>query len=145
MSDKLPYMEACLTVTNMSFDPHECTKVFGIQPTSVEVKGLPLPYSRIVNKSQLYPPKQPLCKESCWCLSTDWDQYDTIDNCLRCLIGKIWPARKTIRKFALANKLEISIILNINGAGKRNFLYEISPFVVRAAFYFRADFRFDVY
>ena len=145
MSDKLPYMEAFLTVTNMAFDPHECTKAFGVQPTSVEVKGLPFPYSRIVNKGQLRPRKQPLCEESCWCLSTDWGQYDTTDSCLKLLIGKIWPSRRAIRKFALGNNLELSIKLNINGAGKRNFLYEISPFVVRAAFYFRAKFGFDVY
>jgi len=145
MPEQLPYMEAKLTVTNITFDPHECTKAFGIQPTNVRVKGLAYQSPQNVGNSKSSPRKWHMCRESCWSLSTDWGQYDTTDSCLRLLVEKIWPCRKAIRKFALANKLDLSIILNINGAGERNFLYEISPLVIRAAFHFRASFLFDVY
>ena len=133
MEPKLPLMSASFIVTDMKFSPHKCTKYFGIQPTSVTTKG------EINLKS-----KRPM-PTSAWRIRTKWARFDSTDTPFQLLLELIWQKRRQIRGFSTKNSLTIQFLLNINGAGKRNFLYEFAPITIARVSYFKAQFRFDVY
>jgi hypothetical protein len=131
MHSQLPLMTARFIVTGMSFDPHECTRHFGVEPTKVRTKGEP-------------GIKKPV-PQSSWSVDTKWERFDSTDAPLQLVLGKIWPKRKQIRDFVLKNKLKVEFLLNINGAGERNFVYEFSLRTISRMNYFHAPFSLDVY
>src|SRR6267142_1718722 len=112
----LPFMVANFVVTGMTFNPHECTAHFGVQPTKVLIKG-----------DRLSGIKTPV-PHSSWSIQPKKLQLDSTDVAVQHLLTCIWPHRKAIRSFAMAKGLRATFVLKITGGlGKRNFLYEFSP------------------
>jgi hypothetical protein len=133
MTTKLPAMSACFIVTCLDFDPHECTTYFGIAPTNLRVKG------------EIGPRSKTPIRESTWSLSTKWERYDNTGQPFEILFNVFWPNHKQIRAFLLSRNAETQFLLNITGAGERNFMYEFSRTLVRRINYFRASLALDVY
>jgi hypothetical protein len=135
MKAKLPLMKALFIVTGMKFSPYKCTQYFDVEPSTVETKG----DLRIKARKQ-YP-----VRNSLWSVHTKWARFDNTDVPLQLLLDVIWPKHKQIRDFSMKNKLEIQFLLNMNGAGERNFLYRFSPRTLEQIAYFRSPLHLDVY
>lgn len=120
-------------VTEMSFDPHECTRHFGVKPTHVLTKG------EIRGKG-------PPARASFWSVQTKWSRFDSTDAPLKLLLDLIWSKRKRIRDYSVENKLELTFVVNIQeGLGKRNFVYEFSSSSICQISYFNVPLGLDVY
>lgn len=117
MKPKLPLMKAKFIVTGMNFSPHKCTQYFELQPTTMETKG-----DIRSGHGRRY-----VVWDSFWSVSTKWERFDNTNVPLQLLLDVIWPKREQIRDFSRKNKLRMKFLLNMNGAGERNFLYEFSP------------------
>jgi len=133
MKPKLPLMTARFIVTAMKFDPHKCTKLFELEPTEVQTKG------------EIKPKWKRPVQYSSWSMETKLARFDSTDAVLQLLLDVIWPKRKQIRNFSTKNKLEVQFLLDISGAGERNFLYDFSPRTIGQIRYFRAPLFLDVY
>jgi hypothetical protein len=134
MSSDVPLMTAGFIVTEMEFDPHVCTRHFGVEPTDVRTKG------------DIRPGKRLPVPKSSWTLDTEWARFDSTDAVIQLLLRAIWPKRNRIRDFVKKRRLKITFVLNMKGGlGKRNFLYEFSPRTIEQIRYFRASLNLDVY
>jgi Domain of unknown function (DUF4279) len=134
MDSSLPRMVAVFVVSEMTFHPGECTRLFEVQPSEVLVEGATRPGGR------------PPVPKSEWVVRTAKARFDSTDVPLQLLLEVIWPKRKQIRNFAVEKKLSVEFVLNITGGlGKRNFLYELSSRTVEQIRYFRAPLFMDVY
>jgi len=133
MRTKLPLMKALFIVTGMEFNPHKCTMYFEVEPTEVQTKG------------QFKPNWKRPVQHSSWSIETKWARFDNTDVPYQLLLDIIWPKRKQIRDFSTKNNLKLQFLLNINGAGERNFLYEFSARTIEQVKYFRSPIHLDVY
>jgi hypothetical protein len=126
-------MQALFVVTEMNFNPHECTRYFGVKPTEVLIEGESRPGIR------------PPVPQSSWSVNTKWAKFDSTDAAFKPLLNEIWPKRKRVRVFVAKHKLKITFVLNIREGGNRNFLYEFSPRTLERMSYFKAPLYLDVY
>ena len=130
---QLPSMQVMFVVTEMNFDPHECTRHFGFEPTEVLIKG------------EVRPGKRPSVPQTSWSVDTKWARFDNTDAALKPLLEIIWPHRKQVRDFVVKHKLKITFVLNMRDGSNRNFLYEFSPRTLERISYFEAPLCLDVY
>jgi hypothetical protein len=134
MKRNLPLISAEFVVAGMDFDPNECTTHFGIKPTEVLIKG---------EKQRGFSPPAP---QSSWCIKSKRERMDSSNPALQYVTEIIWSNRAKIKEYSRKNKLQITFVLKIiGGLGRRNFLYEFTPKVLKQLSYFEAPLYIDPY
>lgn len=127
-------MRAAFVVAEMNFNPHECTSHFGLEPTTVRIKG------------EVGPRGRTPAPQSEWIVDIKNSRFDSTNLPLQHLLDVIWSKRKRIRDYIAENQLKICFVLEITGGlGKRNFLYEFSTHTLGRIAYFGAPLYLDVY
>ena len=134
MAIKPPLMEALFVVSGMDFDPHLCSSAFGLEPTSVRIKGDPT-----IKKG-------PPVSTSEWSIATKWSKCYSTDSALQSLLDRIWGRRVALRNSITTSKLSVTFLVYIRGGiGTRNVLYELSRPTIKRIAYFGGEIFFDVY
>ncbi len=113
-------------------DPDECTRLTGLSPTKVEVKG------------QLRPAGRPPVRVTTWGISIEKTNSYSIDEVLTELIDLIWPQREAIIEY-LANH-PVSAIFAVNATlYKERPEYCLGGETLRRLAYFGVDFCLDIF
>lgn len=132
LDSNAPLFSVDLVLSGKRIDIGECTKVIGIEPTSVWRQCI----KKLID--------HPLLPNAEWCVGIERRPCYSSDEAVSAVIEMIWPKHKRIKEYAQANNLNIGIVCLV-AIPKDQPVYELSPKTMERMAILGARFSMDIH
>ena len=132
MSDAAPLITTAFGIWGDQLDPTECTRITGLEPTEVEIKGQPRPGGR---------PPVPVTN---WGITLEKRRSFSIDQPLVELLDLLWPRRSNLLEFLSTHDVS-SIFFSTITIYEERPEYCLSPDTLRRLSYFKTQYCLDIF
>jgi hypothetical protein len=130
--DPRPSITTFFGIWGDHLNPDECTRVIGLLPTEVELKGQARPQGR---------PQVPVTS---WTIKIEKLKSHSIDQPLAKLLSIVWPQRSQILRFIALGSVSAVFGTNVTIYEERP-EYCLSPTTLRRLAYFKVEYCLDIF
>jgi hypothetical protein len=129
-----PLITNYFTITGLSLDPRECTRLLGIEPTET---------SKVVQRGTFLDGR-PHVREAFWSIEFSKEPSWEIEGGLLRIIDILWPQRRKVVDLLSATGFDASFGTNVTIHASRP-LYILSPQTLSRLSYFGAEYGLDIF